>query len=285
MTSLLTVGPWRLRSPVSNNTIYHTHDSDFVVKIIPAPCQATDEEIVPELEVLLAVFNNRSRIRHATEFPQRIADFCGTAPGYAWVAMRRYDGCVSLTAGTSVCQEFCRRNWRRLGQQVLAFLEDFHTVCRRVHMDIKAANILVSQEHLEFVVSDFGLSSFPDTRHLSDYTNDYLWYYLEFGAELDQPLIAWKTDLVALGFLLARLTWNSDMNETFIVQTRLARSEGSLTSQSPVSIVNLRNTEMQRGVCARLREYFDVLGELEWTAAEPPPRSFYQRLSNTLIAS
>lgn len=55
MTSLLTVGPWRLRSPVSNNTIYHTHDSDFVVKIIPAPCQATDEEIVPELEVLLAV--------------------------------------------------------------------------------------------------------------------------------------------------------------------------------------------------------------------------------------
>jgi len=276
-------GGWTV-TEVLEGTIYRTTDPQWVIKrlaysTISEGCTDADaKEICEELESILIVFNNRHRIRSCPEFPRSLSDFCGVGRSYAWYVMRRYDGPLSLTPGP-IGPAFWSRHWKRLAIQVLAFLEDYHTVCRRVHMDIKGPNILVDVENCQFVVSDVGLSREPSRKVLAEYSHDYLWYYLEFGAELYQPIASWRFDLTALGYLLARLCWNPEKSDSFILMARTARKEGAGTL-TPAGLVAHRSQEMARGVTPLLCTYFDMLEPLSWCDADPPPRILYQSLAS-----
>jgi serine/threonine protein kinase len=273
-------GMWSLTEPLEG-TVFLTADPAWVVKrlTINTAQDETATETCDELEAILAVFNNRHRLRNCLEFPRTLSDFCGVERDHAWFAMRRYDGPLSRIQDSTTDPDFWSRHWRRLAVQVLAFLEDYHTVCRRVHMDIKGTNILVRQESCQFVVADFGLSCFQGRKPLSAYSANYLWYYLEFGAELEKPIASWRFDLTALGFLLARLSWNPEHGETFIEMCRVARREGP-GSLIPAIVVAKRSMEMARGISPLLYAYFDMVDAISWFEPEPPPRLFYRSLSS-----
>jgi hypothetical protein len=117
---------------------------------------------------------------------------------------------------------------------------------------------------------------------LSEYAADFLWYYLEFGAELEKPIASWRFDLTALGYLLARLCWNPEHSDTFIEMCRAARREGP-GSLTPIGLIIQRSHEMARGVGPLLYAYFDMLDAISWYDMDPPPRIFYQGLSSLFL--
>ena len=270
-------GGWSVTGPLEGE-VFLTSDPEWVVKRLTFQTvgPSGETEICEELEAVLSVFNCRHRIRNCPAFPRSLSDFCGVERGYAWFAMRRYDGPLAIDA------EFWSRHWKRMAVQVLAFLEDFHISCRRVHMDIKGPNILVDREKCQFVVTDFGLSASPSRKLLAEYSPDFLWYYLEFGAELDKPIASWRFDLTALGYLLARLCWNPENSESFIEMTRTARREGP-GALTPSELIAHRSAEMARGVTPSLYTYFDMLETLSWFDMEPPPRILYQSLASLFV--
>lgn len=274
-------GGWTLLYPLVGS-IYATTDPEWVVKrlgFVSVSDSGTPMEICEELDATLAVYNTRHLIRNAPAFPRSVSDFCGVERDHAWYAMRRYDGVLSLSPGTATGPDFWSRHWKHMAVQVLAFLEDYHTVCRRVHMDIKGDNILIDLSGCRFIVGDFGLSCFPGRKPLTKYSADYLWYYLEFGAELDSPIASWRFDLTALGYLLARLCWNPECGETFIEMCRTARREGPGTL-TPSTLVAKRSMEIARGITPVLYAYFDMLDAISWYEPEPPPRLFYRSLAS-----
>jgi hypothetical protein len=276
-------GGWTVTRPLEEGaSVYETTDSEWVIKRLSYNTDgAGPGETCEELEATLNIFNNRSRLRNCVAFPRSLREFCGVEQdGYAWIAIRRYSGAVSLVPGAPVGPVIWNRHWKRLAIQVLAFLEDYHTVCRRIHMDLKVSNILMDREHCQFVVTDFGLSVPPARTPLVEYSADYLWYYLEHGAEPEKPIAAWRFDLIALGYLLARLTWNPDMSDRFVEAAREMR-RGSCTSYTAAGLVSLRSGEMGRGICPLLRTYFDMVeSSIGWYDVEPPPRVFYRSLAS-----
>lgn len=274
-------GGWTLTESLESS-VFLTTDPEWVVKRIPFDMDRADPstETCEELEATLAIYNNRRRIRNVPSFPRSVSDFCGIERDHAWFAMRRYDGSLSVIPGASIDPDFWGRHWRRLAIQVLAFLEDLHTICRRVHMDIKGTNILVDYTACQFVVTDYGLSCYPGRRSLSDYSADFLWYYLEFGAELDKPIASWRFDLTALGYLLARLCWDPANDITFIEICQTSRRQEGTKRQTPAHVIAIRSIEMARGVSPLLYAYFEMLDAVSWYEPEPPPGLFYKSLAS-----
>ena len=214
-----------------------------------------------ELRIIRRVM--RANIRSCVEFPAE------NRTGLDWYAMRRYDGHLEA-------DEFGRSQWRSIGVQVLAFLEDLHHELGMAHMDIKKTNILVNRLSGTVHVCDFANAESPAvvTRNLRTFDPNTKWYYVGFGCELDQPMVSWRTDLVALGYLLASL----QPNWTWRFEAECWEKREGRGILSEEATLELRRQEM---MCYRVLEpYFTRLTLLPWTAAaEPPARSFYQELA------
>lgn len=190
--------------------------------------------------------------------------------GECWYAMRRYTGSVS-----SCCHEV-RSLWRTLAIDVLNFLEDLHRGHRLVHLDITLRNILFDRESRHFVVSDYELLEDISTEAaVVDDSDDHLWYYIGFGAELSAPIESWRMDLTMLGYALDELvrTRATSYDHLCFKRRRVHR-----LSICDYDIIARRNEEMAN--ChSTVRAYLDRLASLvDWRASEPPPPSVYDEL-------
>jgi hypothetical protein len=249
-------GPWTIAENVpplhhvicpngSTSSVMPTTDPGWVLKV------ATTKAAAIELSKVLLIYSEHPR--NAVVFPAAVSALCGTvAPDTVWYAMRRYTG----SAATE--REYCRAHWRQLAVSVLTFLEDLHTHIRHVHGDLKAANVLVDVARAQFDVADFGHMDVPGDKTTRRYGADHRWYYLAMGAEPDQPLRGWRSDLVALGYLLADLTWPEDQSRTFHEQCMARRSLGGDETVMQ-EIVALRSAEISRACGTTLRTYFETL--------------------------
>lgn len=189
--------------------------------------------------------------------------------GYDWYLMRRYDENIQPGA-------YARSQWRKIAVQLLAFLEDFHHDVGLAHLDIKKGNVFVDRKNGTFHVGDFGNAERPTAaaRPLGSFEANTKWYYVAMGCELTEPHISWRTDLVALGYLLASLQPNEDAWR-FEPECWAKRvTDNGLTDEATLE---LRRKEIGRVYA--LEPYFARLVIVPWAAVEPPPRSFYQELA------
>jgi len=238
--------------------IFQTTYSKWVLKVNDNPTQAAYE-----IRVILDLFF--AKPRHAVELHPQLTDLYGNG----WYALRRYDGHVEL-------DDFCREHWKTIAVHVLQFLQDFHHELGLVHMDIKKGNIFVDRTSKQFVVGDYENSTQPCAKTtMVKYTDDEKWYYMSLGAEFDKPLMSWRFDLAALGYVLASLTVKPDTwtfeNECW--ERRLGRG----STQAPNEVVALRAKELAAAAPAVVA-YMERVGTLAWDLKEPPPRSFYEEL-------
>ena len=268
-------GPWIVSGTLyekDGTFIYATTNVSYVLKFMTHKVQHLDE-----MRLLLTMYHNRPR--YSIELPKELYGLYGQTSEGGWYAMKRYTGCVDRSS------IYCRARWRFIAQHCLQFLQDFHTTYNLVHMDIKRANILVDTYKKEFVVGDYELaesltsSAYPVL--LRDNTDDYKWYFFMHGAELDQPIVAWRFDLAALGYVLASLTAPEEA-WTFETDCELKRSSGSEISEA--DLVAKRAAALATADPAVLA-YFERIKEVAWDSKEPPSRALYEDLEALFISN
>lgn len=271
-------GPWTITDEVlyrkMDVCVVGTTEPDYVLKLRKISHVAHDE-----LGALMMI--RRHSLSYAIDTPLCSTKFCGMTDTHIWYVMRRYAGHVSYN-------EDARRSWKRIAQDVLAFLTQLHRSCHLVHMDIKVTNILANHSHTRFVVSDYELCDTPDRRLTRDYSPDFRYYYMAVGADLDQPLVSWRMDLTALGYILAEMSWNtSEMlpRTTFQRLMYERRDAAAAVTVGPrddpsgdVDLIALREREMLGAHPAILGYLRFIKERLPWDMEAPPPESFYREL-------
>jgi hypothetical protein len=149
-------------------------------------------------------------------------------------------------------------------------------------MDIKRANILVDSYRKDFVITDYELADTPEPLELlCSKEDDYKWYYFMHGAELDQPLIAWRFDLAALGYVLASLTVSEEA-WSFETACELKRDGGTKITED--ELVAQRAAALAKADPVILA-YFERIKEVAWDSKEPPSRAFYEELEALFISN
>jgi serine/threonine protein kinase len=243
------------------NKILPTADTNWVIKLILPESSSMDN--LEEIQHVLRIAAMPPRF--CVEFPIKHHYLFGTNAEGVWYALARYDGHVDTS-------EYCRTNWKLIGSAVLCFLEDLHHQHRVIHMDIKAENILVDYAARRFVVADFELLTAPQSSLLRDEIDlDFLWYYIGHGADLDHPVKTWRTDLIMLGHLLARLTWNYDY--TWTARERCWQKSLRPTSQAEIrELILHRDSQLRAGAAPAVVAYLTHVAEhVSWDPAVPPP--------------
>lgn len=272
--SLEKYGPWMATEEVlyekGDVRVIGTTDNNYVIKLRKISDMAHDE-----LGALMMI--RRHSIARAIHTPSSAERFCGMTSTHIWFAMHRYAGPIAY-------DDVTRQNWRRVGQDVITFLSYLHRTCHLVHMDIKVTNILAYRSRTSFVVSDYELCDTPNRRLTHTYKPDYRYYYLAMGAELDQPLVSWRMDLTALGYILAELTWNTVDNKRTTFQAAIydLRDKAAAGEHDDPSgdadLVALREAEMAAAHPSVLAYLRLIKERLSWDMEAPPPESFYREL-------
>ena len=267
------VGPWILQEVIysdkENVRVATTQDPTWIVKI-----NLGNPPVVDELMNLLML--KQQGVACTVSIPASIAHRFGTGPNYSWFAMRRYEGCIPVN-------EFSRAYWRSIAIHVLTFLQDLHTKCGRVYMDIKTTNILYQTfpgHAPQFVVADYELIDTVDlTKHTRYYSNNTKWYYIAMGAELDEPLYSWRMDFIALAYMLASIIRSYEKKGLWKYYEQCMERRANRLSHtiSDESIVAARAVEIQQEHPTIL-EYMRIVSEIPWDAPAPPSVEIYKRL-------
>ena len=262
------MGPWRLTDELAGDKgvqIFATTDPRWVVKV------SSRYDATNELAMILRF--HKSTPRHAVQLPPHLEDLFGheNDDKRIWYAMRQYDD--RLTVSQFTCQ-----HWLRVARHCLEFLQDLHLNHGLLHMDIKAANILVNRKTVDFVVADYETVTRPKATTPNAENRDYRWYHLRFGAVPDQPVYSWRYDLTALGYVLADLTWpDGDLPWDYKAECDARRGAGFVSVFSEADVIRMRDETLAKAH-PTVRAYLDAVATVPWDTRDPPPAAFYEQL-------
>ena len=270
MAAVGLTGPWIPNGTLYSNSgvsILTTTDPKWLVKTFRGAAWA-------ELEFITRVANGEHPIRHMVELPEK--DRSGSNILWSWYAMRRYDTTVSLPWG--------RKCWKQLARTVLEFLEDLHRGHGLVHMDIKLPNLLVDLSANTCVVAAYELVGPPTMNAAREFSDDYYWYFVGFGAEPDKPLTTWRMDFLMLGYTLAELLWDTETFGTWRFSAECdKRRKGLLPDKTDREIIELRAVELLDAHPV-VRDYLATVARLvPWDSTGPPTASVYQTLRDLFL--
>ena len=273
---MICYGPWIIKNVLyrkRETTIYSTYDNEWIIKVIDHDTYPMDE-----IAIVLTIWNAQTpSIRHCVELPPTLYSLYGRTAMSGWYAMRRYDGHV--TNGS-----YCRYRWRLLAVHVLRFLHDYHYTIGRIHMDIKKQNIFVICDTDTFVVADYEHSDVPSATLTRDYDQNYCWYYMAMGAELDQPLKSWRLDFVSLAIVLGSLHVHPT-SWTFEVECWNKR-DSTNPQLSDVDVISLREKELTSSKMNYIiKTYLTIINDIPWSSVTPPPHELYTRLEELFLST
>jgi hypothetical protein len=240
------------------NSVCSSQAGDWVIKV------KTNKD-TDELTQVLTLLENPPR--NMVEVPTSVFHRFGVTEDKVWYAMKLYDG--HLTKANA-------DKWRLIGKTCIQFLADLHANHRKVYMDFRLENILVSGN--TFVVADYELLSNVEDTVTKKAGRNTAWYFYSKGAEPDQWLYSWRQDLVGLGYLLVELTTNLSFYADFM-NRRIGRRANH---KSTKELLRARD-EAVLTAHPTLRVYMEKIKEVRWDSLIPPLPSFYRELEELFI--
>jgi len=266
------LGPWTtgdIISDANNKRIVNVSselDGNWVIKI-KSNKDIAEARGLDELTEVLRL--RQSEVRHMIEMPKDSYHMFGQTATEIWFAMKRYDGHLMPAH---------RGSWKRLAVYGLEFLQDMHRIHRRVYMDMRPENVLVSYSDglPYFCFADYELVDEMCDTSTRDFDLGCRWYFMARGAEIDEPMYSWRQDLVGLGYLLVQLT--SDAERPFIAECFNRRDGGRRKHMTIKELLASRDAEVYRAANPILQSYLNKIAEVSWKAVEPPSVEFYESL-------
>ena len=261
------LGPWTLGRTISDvnyKKIVEVSTSCLCSMFVPASwvLKIRDNADLEELTDILNLI--RDPPRNMVEVPKDTYHQFGLTPNTVWFAMRNYEG--HLTSRHADL-------WVTVATACIQFMCDLHTNHRKVYMDFRMENVLVSGKTV--AVADYELVTSVNPKKTKDADRNNRWYYLARGAEMNEWLCSWRHDFVSLGYLLVTLT----AGRLPFVQDFMDRREGFRPNHKSVKdLLKSRNAAIRGAANPTLRSYFDKIEEVKWDSQEPPAPSFYKDL-------
>jgi len=258
-------GPWTVDTCLSdfnNKQILAVSDHDgkpsgyWIIKVK----SDKDSSELKEVNELL-----KNPPRNMIEVPGSIHQRFGQTETKIWYAMRYYDG--HLTKANA-------DKWCEVAVACIQFLSDLHTVHRKVYMDFRLENILVTNN--TFVVADYELVTQIDTTKTKDEGRNRAWYFYAKGAEPNKWLYSWRQDLVGLGYLLVELTASLPFYDDFMDRRFGQRANHKSTKD----ILKGRDVSIRAMANPVLQKYLALIKKVPWNSLAPPPVSFYCELED-----
>ena len=206
-------------------------------------------------------------IRNRVEVP--LSTFYGIWDSKEWYVMRHY---------SHVCKKkYELANMNALARACLMFACDLHHETKYAYVDWRLDNVFKDDEG-NYFIGDYEFCEIPnkyDDTFLSQYgiEKDMKFYFLQRGAELDKPLVRYRLDLEAIGYMLMSLLW---MDEPYwYIYCDVSRKKAAETLKDE-DLVQQR--DKYKDSIEVLRPYFQKIKECSWDDDEPNSREWYESL-------
>ena len=216
---------------------------------------------------------HKHSIQHMVEFPINHT-YHGKTNDISWYVMKYYPRICSYVND--------HKEFRTLIKTCIEFIKDIHIKIGYVYLDWRLDNILKKQEN-GFVISDYEFLEKPkeSVKPFAEeyiYNKDYLYYFIQLGANIDQPLVSYRTDLEAIGFLAIKFL--EIPNPTWMIQCNNIREEK--IRPIPVDILATmrdiyKEEIIQEHPC--LATYFEKIKECPWESLTCMNAEWYDQLA------
>jgi hypothetical protein len=259
---------------INNNEISKTlNKHKWVVKFRP--------HSVPELYQYLFLIDHNVKNIIKPPVPENNYYNFGVTEYGLWYAMKKY---------TPVTKNlFFVDKWRQLAIAGIKFMQNIHQL-HHVYLDFKFANTYYEEDLEQFIFADYDSLFHINNKLLSEYTNDFKYYYLIQGGELDKPCRSFKYDLLAFGYFLAKLTClEKEYDEIYQWQfeklaTTYRKMSGPFTNIDQMCIKNidqhiieLRNN-VHKNFNTFIKNYFEEVNRMNWFLETCPSKIYYNQL-------
>lgn len=279
----LILGPWIIISLIKiksdtiiawvkldNNDNININKSYWVLKI----------KSVNNNEINQILLLQKYKIQNIVQFPDD--HLYGNTELFTWYAMKKYDYVLNKI--------FIRQNGNKLNLLIkngIHFLYSLHSI-NHIYSDFKFDNIFYDSELNTFIFADYDSIEPISNISLRDYHNDYTYYYYSKGGELEYPYKSYKFDLIAFGYIIAKLFSKNDYNKIytweFENECEKYRIIKSVTDKQIEKLHILRNSELKNiyneSSNPKLHAYFNLVNEYDWYEKIPKDNTFYEKLIN-----
>lgn len=218
-----------------------------------------------EINIIKEIYTKH--IRNRIEFPP--SSIFGTWNNKEWYVMRHYphvckkkDEYVTIHALARAC---------------LSFACDLHRETKHAYLDWRLDNIFKDSQG-NYFIGDYEFCEIPnkyDDTFLFEYglDRDMKYYFLQRGAELDKPLVRYRLDLEAIGYMLMSILWIDEPYWYMYCDKARNKSPDSLTDKELIRI-----RDMYKDSIEVLQPYFQKIKECSWDDDEPNSREWYESL-------
>ena len=213
-----------------------------------------------------------TNIIHSVEFPKDLP-YYGTIRNISWYVMKYYPRICNTRTDQS--------DFHLIIKTCLEFIRDLHTKTGYLYMDWRLDNILKKQEN-GFVVADYEFLEKPaisTTTLIEDYIDnkDFIYYFLQRGANLDKPLYRYRFDLESIGSLAIEFLTEHDPPLWFIQCHKIRQKKLSIPLDTILTDRNLYKDEFLK-TSPILQLYFQKIQECSWDTLDCMSTEWYDQL-------
>ena len=192
------------------------------------------------------------------------SELYGKYKGYYWFVMEKYD--ADCSNGNIFYIDISK-----LIESVIKFLKYLHREHRVIHRDIKLSNILYKEG--KYTVADYELIREPDNESICDEHDYDNYYYYSYGAEYGKPVLSYRYDLQAVGYMLMVM---DNKYEALPFQKKAHTYYNMKSFKNHFEELNKLRSEYE--MPERIKAYFKLIESVDWFSLEPPGEDVYDSI-------
>jgi hypothetical protein len=255
-------------SPLEDKSI-ELYDNDWVMKITNYD---TEIRVIESLKIYENPF--------ACKMPSNYLNRHGFYKNHSWFVLEKYEG--------NLLNQFLfgKQNLNILILNIIDFIEWLHIEKKKIHGDIKAANIVVKKYDIlkPFCLIDYESIQEPDQTIIC---KDHLpngYYYYSLGCDINESYLSYRMDLEAFGMILWVLTLSEEKYFSFIWQDSAYFYYNNREKNNYFNDIEKTRQLNNYHKNHLIIKYYDIINKVKWTDKIANPE-IYKNIKNLVLSN